>query len=278
MELSQQEKDAYYEMSIGDLRKEIKLLNQKHEFAKSKAITEILERKTSGDEAALRSYLASLTSRVDAVFIEFNEKIEELEEEFKQRENYLRFTIDDSFKELKQKQLKALTEIEKKKELSILRESERESAKVMQMRQMAVKLADRGEFEEAMRIDGIAKEQRERETQEGVLTVQRKYEGITEKALSQFTMEIRVLEDKFFKGIDLLQRQLDHEVYTAQKQTAIAVRRVLRSAINEATKLFKRKPQCIDLPGRLTTLVTNRAIKYGMNHRLQFEAGAGDQE
>ena len=278
MELSQEEKDAYFEKSIGELRKEIRTLNQKHEFARSKAITEILERKTCGDEQSFRAYLASLTSKVDAVFVEFNDRIEELEEEFKQRENYLRFQIDDSFKELKQKQLASLTEIETKRELAIRRENERESAGVVQLRQMAVKLADRGEFEEAMRVDGIAKEQRERETQEGIMTVSRRFDGITEKALAQFTMEIRVLEEKFFKGIDLLQRQLDHEVYTSQKQTAIAVRRVLRTAINEATKIFKRKPQCIDLPGRLTTLVTNRAIRYGMNHRLQFETGPNDQE
>lgn len=264
--LSAEERQHYTGMSVTELEREIRRLNENRMFTKSKEVANILKsRKSKISRTNSETLIKETLKKVDNIFIEYNFTLEELELYFKSREMNLRETIDLSFTELKERQQNILIELTVNKELEALKAKDRVPCEVRKMRALAVRLANLGKFDEASELDKSADAKLESERQLFVANTIQKHDSLIKKTMKRFENEIAVLDEKLRNGMAELQRQLDREIHILQTNASISVRKIVKLSINGAAKTNTPVQSSL-----LTKSVTDRIAKYGMNENFQF--------
>ncbi|OHS93799.1 hypothetical protein TRFO_02309 [Tritrichomonas foetus] len=272
MALTPEEVQHYYECDIIELRRDLKDSNKKRTFARSKALDKIIKERSSSEvDTSIQTVLKKLDKDLDDVFVKHEEGVQQIDEEYKNKENLLRLTIDDSFAELKERQLKSLTDVEVQKESELLREDRRETSAVYQLRLLATRYADQGDFERAMKVDNEANEMHARETEDQTKRTNIRFQKRVDQLLIQFGTEIDVLENRLKKGLDSLEIQKHGEIVNQQKTTSVAVQRLLLASINETNKKVKKIELQGEISNRLTNFVRKKANENGMNRKLQYD-------
>lgn len=272
MALTPEEIQHYHECDIIELRRDLKESNKKRTFARSQAIDKIIKERSSSEiDTAISSVLKKLDKELNDAFSLHQDSVEQTIEEFKKNEDLLRLTIDDSFAELKERQLKSLTDVEFQKESDLIREDRRETSTVIELRRLATVYADQGDFERAMKVDNEADVIHAAETEEQLKKAQTRYQKRVDQLFIQFGTEIDVLETRLKKGLDSLNAKRIDELNNIQKNTSVVVQRLLLSAINDTNKKVKKIELQSEISNRLTNFVRKKATENGMNRKLQFD-------
>lgn len=272
MALTPEEIQHYHECDIFELRRDLKESNKKRTFARSQAIDKIIKERSSSEiDTAIKSVLNKLDKELNDAFSLHKDSVDQTNEEFKKNEDLLRLTIDDSFAELKERQLKSLTDVEFQKESDLIREDRRETSSVIELRRLATVYADQGDFERAMKVDNEADAIHAAETEEQLKRAQIKYQKRVDQLFIQFGTEIDVLETRLKKGLDSLNAKKIDELTNIQKNTSVVVQRLLLSAINDTNKKVKKIELQSEISNRLTNFVRKKATENGMNRKLQFD-------
>ena len=272
MALSPEEIEQYQTCDIALVRKALKESNMKRTFQRSKELDKIIKSRSSTNyDQAINESLQKLDKDLDDTFSRHEESIEQIDDEYKNKENLLRLTIDDSFAELKERQLQSLVDIEVQKESELIRENKRETSTVYQLRLLATRYADQGDFDNAMKIDEEADQIHKQEVLQQSEKTIKSYDKRKNQLLTQFGTEIDVLESRLKKGLLALQNQRNTEIVNQQKTTAALVQRQLLAAINETNKKVKKIEMQSDITNKLTNFVRNKASEKGMNRKLQYD-------
>lgn len=270
--LTDAEREKCESMSIEELRKYLKESNKSRTFEKSRQINEIIHKRLhSGVEDALKPIMESLDRDVKKAYEEFKAACDEYTEEFRQREQYLRLGIDDTFAEMRERHINDLTELETLCGLEALHEERRTPAIVKLLTKISIHLADREEYDQAISMDREATEAGEKEAAERAAAIQIKYGKLRRTLADRFEKEIRLLEERLVKGLASVDEQLAGEIKIQQRQFSCAVQRLLLAAINKATSQVGKKDKQAEITTRLTDFVRKRAMEYGMNRKLLFE-------
>ena len=272
MALTPEEIQHYHECDIIELRRDLKESNRKRTFARSQAIDKIIKERSSSEiDTAINSIEKKLNKELNDAFSLHRDSVEQTIEEFKKNEDLLRLTIDDSFAELKERQMKSLTDVEFQKESELIREDRRETSTVLELRRLATVYADQGDFERAMKVDNEADEMHAAETEEQIKRALVRYQKRVEQLFIQFGTEIDVLETRLKKGLESLNAKKIDELANIQKNTSVVVQRLLLSAINDTNKRVKKIELQSEISNRLTNFVKKKATENGMNRKLQFD-------
>jgi hypothetical protein len=259
-------------LSIEELRKQIKLSNRARTFQKSRELDEILEKRLQSRlENVLRPIIEKLNKDLEESFNEHQSIVAQLEEESHQREQYLREAIDISFSEMKDRQVAKLVELEMQRQSENLREKGRAPASVQELQRMSVSLADRGEYDDAMKIDREASIIMDHEVEERQKIIEQRFAILSKNLFSQFEKEIQLLQDRLKKGIQAILDQLSDETQMQKKQFSMAVQRLLLSGVSQANTEVWQKERQLEINSRLTNFVRKRALSYGMNKNLNFD-------
>ena len=270
--LTDEEREKCESMSIEKLRKYLKDSNKSRTFEKSRQINEIIHKRLHSDvEGALKPIMESLDGDIKKAFAEYKAACDEYAEEFKQREQYLRLGIDDTFGEMVERHIADLKELEIQCGLEALREERRTPAIVKLLTKISIHLADREEYDQAISIDREATEAGEKEAAERANAIKLKYSKLRKTMADRFEKEIRLLEERLEKGLAAVDDQYAGEIKIQQKQCSCAVQRLLLAAINKATSQVRKKDKQAEITTRLTDFVRKRVAEFGMNRKLLFD-------
>lgn len=262
----------YEEMSLKDLRAELKKSNRNRTFDLSRKINDIINNKLVNDyESTIQPIMDELGKKLDSTFQEFNEITDEKNSEFNQNESLLRESIEDSFAEMRQRQLSEMTELEIQKRSELIREKKRSPSSVQQLISLSIKLADRQEFDKAIDVDHEAEILQQKEADERLYQIELKYKKLTDSLLQKFTLELNGLQGKLDSGMNIIQKQYQQQILNAQKTVEITVKSSLLNSINLANSKVNKKEKQTEITSRLNNFVIKKALENGMSKNLTFE-------
>lgn len=262
----------YEEMSLKDLRAELKKSNRNRTFDLSRKINDIINNKLVNDyESTIQPIMDELGKKLDNTFQEFNEITDEKNSEFNQNESLLRESIEDSFAEMRQRQLSEMTELEIQKRSELIREKKRSPSSVQQLISLSIKLADRQEFDKAIDVDHEAEILQQKEADERLYQIELKYKKLTDSLLQKFTLELNGLQGKLDSGMNIIQKQYQQQILNAQKTVEITVKSSLLNSINLANSKVNKKEKQTEITSRLNNFVIKKALENGMSKNLTFE-------
>lgn len=262
----------YEEMSVIELRAELKKSNRNRTFELSRRINDILNNKLVNDyESTIQPIIDELGQKLDNAFQEFNEITDEKNGEYNQNESILRESIEDSFIEMRQRQLSEMTELEIQKRSELIREKKRSPSSVQQLISLSIKLADRQEFDKAIDVDHEAEILQQKEAEERLYQIELKYRKLTESLLQKFTLELNGLQGKLDSGLNVIQKQYQQQLLNAQKTLEITVKSSLLNSINTANSRVNKKEKQTEITSRINNFVIKKALENGMNKNLTFE-------
>lgn len=262
----------YEEMTVRDLRAELKKSNRNRTFDLSRKINDIINNKMTNEyESTIQPIMSDLGKKLDNTFQEFNEITNEKNGELNQNESILRESIEDSFEEMQQRQLSEFTELEIQKRSEIIREKKRSPSSVQQLISLSIKLADRQEFDKAIDADHEAEILQQKEADERLFQIELKYKKLTDSLLQKFALELKGLQDKLDSGLGIIQKQYQQQLLNAQKSVEITVKSSLLNSINLANAKVNKKEKQTEITSRLNNFVIKKAIENGMNKNLTFD-------
>lgn len=262
----------YEEMTVRDLRAELKKSNRNRTFDLSRKINDIINNKMTNEyESTIQPIMSDLGKKLDNTFQEFNEITNEKNGELNQNESILRESIEDSFEEMQQRQLLEFTELEIQKRSEIIREKKRSPSSVQQLISLSIKLADRQEFDKAIDADHEAEILQQKEADERLFQIELKYKKLTDSLLQKFALELKGLQDKLDSGLGIIQKQYQQQLLNAQKSVEITVKSSLLNSINLANAKVNKKEKQTEITSRLNNFVIKKAIENGMNKNLTFD-------
>jgi len=254
------------------LRRQLRESNRQHDFEKSRAISKQIHGLLYANiDDAISSVITALGNKIQQQLREYNMIVSQLDEEFRQRENYLRDAIDGSFAELNDRHLQLLTELEMFRESERIRSTKRSTSNVSSLEQISVYLADREEFDQAIAISKEAKATQETEVSDRIRALELRVQNVQRRLLAQFEKEFRLLEDRLAKGIQSVRDQLDGEIKIQQRQCSVAVQRLMSSAIHEAIAKVGKKDREQEIAAKITGFTRTKASQLGMNRKLTFD-------
>ncbi|OHS96555.1 hypothetical protein TRFO_37299 [Tritrichomonas foetus] len=259
-------------MDVQKLRAELKKSNKARTFLKSRKIDEILTKKLSDSiESIIQPIMNDLDKKLDDIFNELKEISEQKNEEYGHNEALLRQSIEDTFEEIKERQLNELKELEVQKRSELIRERKRMPPSVKHLRDLSVVLADHKKYEEAMNLDQEAEILQEREAEERIEQIEIKYRKLNESLFSRFAKELKSLQEKLDNGLNMIFDQHNNQLINAQKIAEVTVKSSLLNAINLANNKVNKNNKVAEITTRFTNFVTKKALDNGMSKNLTFE-------
>ena len=271
-ELTKEELDEYKTYDIAELRKLLKDSNQKRTFKKSKQIDRILKSKTTMNyDDAVSSGKKQLDSKFAQIFSVHNDQISQIEEDFKKNELNLRRSINDSFQEMKDRQLQSWIKVEAQKSSELKREKARSNSTIKSLQKIAVSYADQGEYEKAIMADNEAQALQQEEALLQTRQTEIAYSKRFSQLQAQFGLEIDVLESRLNKGFEGINQQKLDEIRKCQNNTSAAIQRAVISIINSTKSKVPKVETQADIATSLTMYAKKKATENGMNRQFQFD-------
>lgn len=271
-ELTKEELDEYKTYDIAELRKLLKDSNQKRTFKKSKQIDKILKSKTTMNyDDAISSGKKQLDSKFAQIFSVHNDQISQIEEDFKKNELNLRRSINDSFQEMKDRQLQSWIKVQAQKSSELKREKARSNSTIKSLQKIAVSYADQGEYEKAIMADNEAQALQQEEALLQTRQTEIAYSKRFSQLQAQFGLEIDVLESRLNKGFEGINQQKLDEIRKCQNNTSAAIQRAVISIINSTKSKVPKVEAQADITTSLTMYAKKKATENGMNRQFQFD-------
>lgn len=260
------------DMTLKELRAELKKSNRQRSFERSRMINDMINNKIANDyESTIQPIIDDLGHKLDSLFQELKNITNEKDGELNQNEYILRESIEDSFSEMRQRQLLEMTELEVEKKSELIREKKRSPSSVQQLISLSIKLADRQEFDKAIDADHEAELLQQKEAEERLYQIELKYKKLTDSLLQKFTLELNGLQGKLDSGLNMIQKQYQQQILNVQKSIEINVKSSLLNAINAANNQVNKKEKQTEITQRLNNFVIQKAMENGMTKNLTFE-------
>ncbi|KAK8890973.1 hypothetical protein M9Y10_028174 [Tritrichomonas musculus] len=260
------------DMTVKELRAELKKSNRQRSFERSRMINDMINNKIANDyESTIQPIIDDLGHKLDSLFQELKNITNEKDGELNQNEYILRESIEDSFSEMRQRQLLEMTELEVEKKSELIREKKRSPSSVQQLISLSIKLADRQEFDKAIDADHEAELLQQKEAEERLYQIELKYKKLTDSLLQKFTLELNGLQGKLDSGLNMIQKQYQQQILNVQKSIEINVKSSLLNAINAANNQVNKKEKQTEITQRLNNFVIQKAMENGMTKNLTFE-------
>ena len=260
------------DMTVKELRAELKKSNRQRSFERSRMINDMINNKIANDyESTIQPIIDDLGHKLDSLFQELKNITNEKDGELNQNEYILRESIEDSFSEMRQRQLLEMTELEVEKKSELIREKKRSPSSVQQLISLSIKLADRQEFDKAIDADHEAELLQQKEAEERLYQIELKYKKLTDSLLQKFTLELNGLQGKLDSGLNMIQKQYQQQILNVQKSIEINVKSSLLNAINAANNQVNKKEKQTEITQRLKNFVIQKAMENGMTKNLTFE-------
>ena len=260
------------DMTVKELRAELKKSNRQRSFERSRMINDMINNKIANDyESTIQPIIDDLGHKLDSLFQELKNITNEKDGELNQNEYILRESIEDSFSEMRQRQLLEMTELEVEKKSELIREKKRSPSSVQQLISLLIKLADRQEFDKAIDADHEAELLQQKEAEERLYQIELKYKKLTDSLLQKFTLELNGLQGKLDSGLNMIQKQYQQQILNVQKSIEINVKSSLLNAINAANNQVNKKEKQTEITQRLNNFVIQKAMENGMTKNLTFE-------
>jgi hypothetical protein len=223
------------------------------------------------EREAINSSIEKLREEIDKQLLEHGQVIVQLEEEFRQRENLFRETIDESFAEMRDRHQDALTTLVLYRNAEELRADRRASCDVRLLERISISLADRQEFDEAIAISKQAESVHANDVEGRKAALRDNYEKLRRNLLGQFAKEIGLLDERLVTGLQGIRDEHDLELSTQQRQRSVTVQRLVLTAIHEANNKVAKKERETEIGEQVTEFARKRARKGGMNAQFNFE-------
>ena len=272
MSLSKEQIARYEQMSVLQLREKLKKLNRKRKFLKSQKVDEILAKKTADkSDTIVQKHIDALQQKMDEIFKDLQELTDMKNGEYSQNEQILRTSIDETFEEMKERQLNELTELEIQHQAELLREKNRKLANVKHLENLSIILADNKQYVEAINVDNEARVLDESQKSERLDQIDMKYKTLKQSLLKKFSNEIKLLQEKLDIGLRMIMDQHNTQVKNAYKIAEVTIQSSLLKAINDAQNEVKRFDKNADISAKITKFVTDNAKKNGMTKNLTFD-------
>lgn len=225
----------------------------------------------TNEKDAVTSAIRKLSDQITAQCGEYKSIVARLQSEFKEREDDLRETVDDSFSDLQDRQLQLLAELELFHKQENVRAATRSTANVFSLEQISIYLADQEEFDRAISISRQAEVLQRSETKDRQRDLEVRVGLLAQSLLAKFEKEIQLLEERLVKGLQGIHEQLAVEVQIQQKQVSGAIQRLTLDAIRDANRHVKKKERESEINTRITNFARTKVQEFGMNRNFAFD-------
>jgi hypothetical protein len=170
-----------------ELRRKMRESNRARTFEKSiTTARQLRDRIAENEREAIHSAIEKLGQEIEKQLLEHGQVVVQLEEEFRQRENLFRETIDASFAEMRDRHSEALTTLVLYRNAEELRADRRASSDVRLLERISISLADRQEFDEAIAISKHAETVHANDVEGRKTALRENYEKLRRNLLGQF--------------------------------------------------------------------------------------------
>jgi hypothetical protein len=255
-----------------ELRRQLRKSNRDRTFDKSaNTAKQLRDRLQAKDSEVLHSTLQSLSQDLAQQLSDHEEIIKQLHAEFQQRYILHKENVDQSFSEMQERHLETLTALVLYRNAEDIRADRRASSDVHLLERISVTLADRQEFDEAIAISKQAEFTHANDVEGRKLALAESCAKLERNLQGQFAKEVLLLDEKFVKGLQGIQEELDQEILSQQKLCSGTVQRLVLTAIQKANKKIGKKERETEIGNLVTKVARSKVQKWGMNQQFGFD-------
>lgn len=255
-----------------ELRRLKKSLIDSYYYKESSLIQQYIDlSKTDNTWKVVESFQEWLNQEIINALSNFEKNQEEITKESKEFEIRLRKEIESSLKQMMQRHIEELTNVEIMKSLEISREKNRVSQEVNDLWKQSKKLATKDDFEGAMKTKDLGDKMHAQQGERRREMVIEKYDKIIKQTFQKQRIEIDNLQKKLSQLLDEADVIHEKEQITQQKKVGVFLHYVLQKAVIDGSKQLTNKKMRAKLNRELTVYVEKILREKGKEELLSFK-------
>ncbi|OHT03446.1 hypothetical protein TRFO_06690 [Tritrichomonas foetus] len=228
--------------SLVQLRNMKKKSIDKFDYDKSKYIQAyIVLSEKDNTTRIINDYKEWLQGQISEAIANYETNLTEIEKETDDKELAVREDIQLMYENMKKRHIEEIMEVETLRQISILREQNREKFDVKTLKKQSQKMAATDDIDAARYYKNQADLLHEENIIKGVENVDLKFNKILDKLKQKQTFELSGLQNKlqdYLRDVDSLQEEQIHE---QQKKLLVFINHNLQKAINDGAKVLIKK-------------------------------------
>jgi hypothetical protein len=261
---------AKYELQDSDisaLRHKKQKAIRSMDFDRSNAIQRIIDSLIDEDsDSVLIEYKTFLQESIDQVISEMNVQLEENKQNRRKIKTEYRVEVDAVFLNTQQKHIEEMAEIEERRLIDVLHEEHRGTANYRMATREARRLAKGDRVVAAIEMKELAEKTLEKEREERVFEVNRRYRTIIQTVTDRQMKELSIIEKELNKQLKENRRIKENVKKGIQQRTAVFIKNELRRAIAAACERLTK----LNLRARVIAELTEFVEENLQNRHLSF--------
>ena len=230
-------KNGQWPDEISGLRRMKKDAIDNFDFDKSEAIQKYINLSSlDNTDRVIKSFQEWLKETILEAIGNYESNLVEIEQEINDKEIEARENANKAFENLKEKQLKEISDIETLRSISELREKNREFADVQHLKIQSKKLATNDDVQGAKMFHQQALDLQKENVKNSTKSVNDRYDKLLDQLKEKQRSELTILEESLNSSLEKIEKEKDDSKKIQQRQISVYIKKNIQRAYTDGTK------------------------------------------